>query len=192
MQYLFPSFNYTSYKSKTSVSHLSYSLPTDGTLKPRPDPSSLTHPSPEVQSMIRMKDWEFWAMYHLGQQVSAVRPQPLRSRPCLLSGVLQSTVEKWWQEWNWAGRVAEKALPRGRIMVASPVCSGLLLGIACSSLAAVSYWPCVREQLPVLLCCLSVQDAEQKCKWCQSSSSSGWASTGTACPSAWPHWARES
>lgn len=66
-------------------------------------------------------------------------------------------------------------------MAASPICSGLLLSIACSSVAVNSYRPRVREQLLVPLCCPSVQDAEQKCRRCQgqSSSRSGWASAST-------------
>lgn len=46
MQYLFPLFNYTGYKNKTSILHLSGSLPTEGTLNPSSDPLSLAHPSP--------------------------------------------------------------------------------------------------------------------------------------------------
>lgn len=100
--------------------------------------------------------------------------QPVRSHPHILSGALQSTVEEWWQEQTWAGRVAEKALSRGRIMAASPICSDLLLGIACSTVAADSYWPCVWQQLLVPHFCPSTWDAEQKFKryW-------GWISTGT-------------
>lgn len=50
MQYLFPLFNCTSYK--TSIFRLSCSLPIEGTVKPSSDPSSLAHPSPEVHQWL--------------------------------------------------------------------------------------------------------------------------------------------
>lgn len=56
MQYLFPLINYTSYKNKTSIFHLSGSLPTEGTLNPSSDLMSLAHPSPEVPQWLGWRE----------------------------------------------------------------------------------------------------------------------------------------
>lgn len=78
MQYLFPTFNYINYKNKTSIFHLSCSLPTEGTLNPSSDPLSLAHPSPEVPQ------WWGWRAEHFGHCIHHPGQVPaVRSHPCL-------------------------------------------------------------------------------------------------------------
>lgn len=76
MQYLFPIFNYTGYKIKTSIFHLSCSLPTEGTLNPSSDPLSLAHRSPEVPQ------WWGWRAEHFGHCITWDRSQQWDHNPC--------------------------------------------------------------------------------------------------------------
>lgn len=119
MQYLFPLYNYTSYKNKTSICHLSCSLPAEGTLNPSSDPSSLAHPSPEVHQ------WLGWRVEHSEHCITwgsrsqqRARPQPLRSHPCPTSAA--GHCGEVMVEGNGAAGVAGKAVPRGRMVSASP------------------------------------------------------------------------
>lgn len=117
MQYLFPLFNYTSYKNKTSICHLSCSLPAEGTLNPSSDPSSLAHPSPEVHQWLGRRAEHFEHCITWGSRSQQWDHNPWGAIPA--SQVLQATVGKWWSGDRAAG-VAGKAVPRGRMVPASP------------------------------------------------------------------------
>lgn len=135
MQYLSPLFNYTGYKNKISILHPSGSLPTEGTLNPSSDPLSLAHPSPVFPHWL---GWRTEPLEHgipLGQQVSAMRPQPWGAIPASL--VLQGTVGKSWSEGPRAAGMAGS----GRMVSAA---QGPLLGTAGLSVAENSFSARVR------------------------------------------------
>lgn len=142
MQYLFPLFNYTSYKKKTSIFHLSCSLPREGTLNPSCDPSSLAHPSPEVYQWLGRRAEHFEHCNTWGSRSQQWDHNPWRAIPA--SQVLQGTVGKWWSEGNRAAGVAGKALPRGQGWCLQAQGQWPLLGTAGLSVAPNSSWPRVR------------------------------------------------
>lgn len=119
----FPPFNYLSYKNKTTV--FIFPLPSNrGHIHTEAWSFSLAHPSPEAPAVLRVKDRVLWA--------GDWSPGAWRSGAKGKTGAVG------------AGR----ALTRGEMVAASPICSGLLLGIASSSLAATdpvwdsSCWSC--------------------------------------------------
>lgn len=118
MQYLFSLFNYTSYENKTSIFHFSCSLPTEGTVNPSSDPSPLAHPSPEVHQWWGQRAEHFEHCIAWGSRSQPWDHNPWGAIPA--SQVLQGTVGKWWSEGTRAAGMAAKAIPRGRMVSASP------------------------------------------------------------------------
>lgn len=134
MQYLFPLINYTSYKNKTSIFHLSSSLPTEGTLNPSSDPLSLAHPSPEVAQWLGWRESTWSTAFPGAAGLSSETTSP--EEPSLPS--TQGTVGKGWSEGTRVTGLAGKA-GRGRMVSAGPG-QWPLLGTAGLSVAANSSW----------------------------------------------------
>lgn len=191
MQYLFPLFNYTSNKNKSSHSFFIFPTPFQQMAHKKQGLILCLLHTPALKSSQwlgwRTESFEQCIIWGNRSQLWDHKPQEAIPAPSAVCCRVP------WRSGgkNEMGLVGWLKTPaRGRIMSANQIRSGLLLA---SSVAANSYWPHVREQLLVPLRCPSVQDAEQMCKRCRgwSSSSHGWASTVRHL-SAWPCCARES
>lgn len=117
MQCLFPLFNYTSCKNKTSIFHLS--LPTEGTLNLILCPLH----SPALGSISDWDEgWALWALHRRGQQVPAETTSP--EEPALPPGNAGHRGKRCPEGIRAAG-TSGKAVPRGRCLQAQG--SGLSL-----------------------------------------------------------------
>lgn len=178
MQYLFPIFNYTGYKIKTSIFHLSCSLPTEGTLNPSSDPLSLAHPSPEVPQ------WWGWRAEHFGHCITWGRSQSETTTPAEPSlprtvgeGMARMSLGCWG---GWKGSPKGRMAPASPGAVASPWHSSL-------SVAANSSWARLRAAAG------PARPPQRPGCWARVPEVLGlgqlWQGEHRHHTSAWPHWA---